>query len=193
MVSNFFRSMGIPCSVYIDNRYNYGQLQISPKQGTYASFISLDEHNLAAAKSAIFLVAYFLIKLGHFLGLPKSVLMPRKVVPYLGYLSDSSREVFSLIPEKKEKFLNLIQQIWARSVVSAKSLQRLVGKWVSFALAVPGALLFTKEINVAVSKALRTSRAVKMDKALRDEISNWLFFYVRGMTLFLGGTNDISG
>ena len=107
MVSNFFRSMGISCSLYIDDRHN-GQLQMSPKQGAYASFRSLDEHNLAAAKSAIFFVAYFLIKLGHFLGLAKSVLMPRKVVPYLGYLSDSSRKVFSLIPEK-EKFLNLIQ------------------------------------------------------------------------------------
>ena len=68
MVSNFFRSMGIPCSLYIDDRHN-GQLQISPKRGAYASFRSLDEHNLAAAKSAIFLVAYFLIKLGYFLGL----------------------------------------------------------------------------------------------------------------------------
>ena len=174
MVSNLFRSMGIPCSLYIDDRHN-GQLQISPKRGAFASFRNLDEHNLAAAKSAIFLVAYFLIKLGYFLGLPKSVLMPRKVVPYLGYLSDSSREVFSLIPEKREKFLNLIQQILARSVVSAKSLQRLAGKCVSFSLAVPGVLLFTREMNAAISKALRTSRPVKMDKALRDEISHWLF------------------
>lgn len=177
MVSNFFCSMGIPCLLYIDDHPN-GQLQISPKQGAYASFRSLDEHNLAAAKSAIFLVAYFLIKLGYFLGLPKSVLMPCKVVPYLGYLSDSFRKVFSLIPEKKEKFQNLIQQILARSVVSAKSLQRLAGKCVSFSLAVPGVLLFTREMNAAISKALCTSRPVKMDKDLRDEISHWLFFYV---------------
>ena len=30
-------------------------------------------------------------------------------------------------------------------------------------------------MNAAISKALRTSRPVKMDKALRDEISHWLF------------------
>ena len=59
--------MRIPCSLYIDDRHN-GQLQISPKQGAYASFKSLDEHDLAAAKSAIFLVAYFLIKLGYLFG-----------------------------------------------------------------------------------------------------------------------------
>jgi len=61
MASDFFRSMGIPCSLYINDRHK-GQLQIPPSQGAYADFISSNEHNLAAAKSAIFLVAYFLIK-----------------------------------------------------------------------------------------------------------------------------------
>ena len=41
--------------------------------------------------------------------------MPRKIVPYLGFLSDSSREVFHLIPEKEEKFLDLIEQTLACS------------------------------------------------------------------------------
>ena len=101
MVSNFFRSVGIPCSLYIDDRHN-GQLQISPRCGAYAAFVNPDEHNLAAAKSAVFLVAFFLIKLGYFLGLPKSILMPRKVVPYLGFLSDSPREdTFPSYPREK--------------------------------------------------------------------------------------------
>lgn len=134
MVSNFFRSVGIPCSLYIDDCHN-GQLQISPRRGAYAAFVNPDEHNLAAAKSAVFL------------GLPKSILMPRKVVPYLGFLSDSSREVFHLIPEKREKFRSLVQHILGCSVISVKCLQRLVGKCVSFSLAVPGALLFTREMN----------------------------------------------
>ena len=86
--------------------------------------------------------------------------MPRKIVPYLGFLSDSSREVFHLIPEKKEKFLDLIEQTLACSIVSVKSLQRLVGKCVSFSLVVRGALLFTGEMNNAISKALRTSYQV---------------------------------
>ena len=103
MVSNFFHSMGIPCSLYTDDRHN-GQLQISPKQGASASFRSLDEHNLAGAKSPIFLVAYFLIKLGYFLGLPKSVLMPCKVAPYLDYLSDSFQEVLVLSLRRRRNF-----------------------------------------------------------------------------------------
>ena len=101
--------------------------------------------------------------------------MPRKIVPYLGFLSDSSREVFHLIPEKKEKFLDLIEQTLACSTVSVKSLQHLVGKCVSFSLVVPGALLFTREMNNAISKALRTSKPIKLHEALREEISHWLF------------------
>lgn len=101
--------------------------------------------------------------------------MPRKIVPYLGFLCESSREVFHLIPEKKEKFLDLIEQTLACSTVSVKSLQRLVGKCGSFSLVVPGALLLTREINNAVCKALRTSRPIKLHDALREEISHWLF------------------
>ena len=73
MASNFFRSIVIPCSLYIDDRHN-GQLQVSLDQGPYRSLKTVDERNLAAAKSAIFLAAYYLIDLGYFLGLSKSTL-----------------------------------------------------------------------------------------------------------------------
>ena len=62
----------------------------------------------------------------------------------MGFLCDSSREVFHLIPEKKEKFLDLIEQTLTCSTVS-------------------------------VSKALLTSRPIKLYEALREEISHWLF------------------
>ena len=42
-------------------------------------------------------------------------------------------------------------------------------------LVVPGALLFTREMNNAISKALRTSRPIKLHDALREEIFHWLF------------------
>ena len=37
------------------------------------------------------------------------------------------------------------------------------------------AFLFTREMNNAISKALRTSRPIKLHEALREEISHWLF------------------
>ena len=137
--SRSFFGMQLGGWYFLYNTLPFGQLQIPPKQGAYANLANLDEHSLAAAKSAIFLITYFLIKQGYFLGVPKSILMPRKIVPYLGFLSDSSREVIHLIPEKKGKFLDRIDQTLASSIVSVKSLQRLVGKCVSFSLVVPGA------------------------------------------------------
>lgn len=38
-----------------------------------------------------------------------------------------------------------------------------------------GALLFTREMNNAISKALCTSRPIKLHDTLREEISHWLF------------------
>ena len=144
-------------------------------RGPYSQLQTLDERNLAAANSAIFLVCYYLVQLGYFLGLSKSILCPAQVVPYLGFLSDSARQAFGLIPAKKEKFLSLVRQILSCSTVSVKTLQRLVGKCVSFSLAVPGALLFKREMNLAISKGMRTHRLIKIDKNLRDEIAHWLF------------------
>ena len=108
--TGFFRSIGIPCLLYIDDRHN-GQLQVSFEKGEYGALATADERNSAAAKSAIFLIAYYLIRLGYFLGLSKSILIPAKIVPYLGFMADSSREMFHLIPEKKEKFIALIHEI----------------------------------------------------------------------------------
>lgn len=99
-VSSYLRTLGIPCLLYIDDRHN-GQLQVDLNKGEYVGLRTLEEKNFAAAKSAIFLTAFHLIRLGYFLGLSKSILKPCQIVPYLGFLLDSNREVFHLIPEKK--------------------------------------------------------------------------------------------
>ena len=174
MASNFFRSIGIPCSLYIDDRHN-GQLQVQLHQGAYATLVSRDERNFQAAQTAIFLVAYYLIRLGYFLALSKSILKPQQVVPYLGFLSDSLRQAFLLLPEKKKKFVLLVKQVLTLSRVPSKTLQRLAGKCISFALTVPAALLFTREMHLAISKAIRSGKPVPMYPALKAEISHWLF------------------
>ena len=82
--------------------------------------------------------------------------------------------MFHLIPEKKNKFLKLIREV-LEATVTIKTLQRLVGKCVSFSLVVPGARLFTKEMNVAISKGHLSSKLIRVCGALREEISHWLF------------------
>ena len=160
--------------MYIDGRH-VGQLQVSLSRGAYLALATEDSRNLAAAKSAIFLVACYLVKLGYFLGLAKSILIPRKVVPFLGFSSDSAREVFALLPHKKEKFLQLVRQVLAGTTVSILTLQRLVGKCVSLLLAVPATLLFTREMNGSIGQSHRLVRPIPVQGLLKDEITHWLF------------------
>ena len=99
LATNLFRSIGIPCLLCIDDRHN-GQLQVPLEQGEYGTLSTGDEGRFAAAKSAIFLVAFYLVRMGYFLGLSKSILTPLKIVPYLvffgrllyGSISLNSRE-----------------------------------------------------------------------------------------------------
>ena len=44
-----------------------------------------------------------------------------------------------------------------------------------FSLVVPGALLFTREMNCAISKDMRSNKSVCLYKALQEEITHWLF------------------
>lgn len=84
-------------------------------------------------------------------------------------------EVFHLIPEKKHKFVTLVQETLQSTYVSVKTLQRLVGKCISFSQAVPGARLFTREMNAAISKGIRSQKPILLRGALREEISQCLF------------------
>ena len=99
-------------SLYIDDRHN-GQLQVPLHTKGYQSLESSDECNLAAANSAIYLVSLYLVRLGYFLGLKKSILIPRKVVPYLGFLSDSSREVSTLLLQNAINFSRLFVKFFS--------------------------------------------------------------------------------
>ncbi|KAK3743892.1 hypothetical protein QZH41_020552, partial [Actinostola sp. cb2023] len=165
---------GIPCLLYIDDRHT-GQLQVSLMSGEYSMLECEEERRKKVAGSALFLVVYYLVRLGYFLGLAKSTLIPSKRVPYLGFLVDSSTVAFHLIPRKKLKLLNLVQEILQGSVVSVKALQRLAGKCVSFFLAFPTARLFIREMNCAISKGQKSSRPVFLKDALHKEIAYWLF------------------
>ena len=81
--------------------------------------MSLD---LQLQNQTVFLWPIFVIQIGYFLGLAKSVLSPRMVVPYFGFLSDSARQLFHLIPEKKNKFLKLIREVLDTKTVTIKTL-----------------------------------------------------------------------
>jgi len=178
LASHFFRSIGIPCSLYIDDRHN-GQLclasQDSGLPGAYSSLPTQQDRNIALASSAIFLVCFYLSRLGYCIGLAKSTLTPSMQVPYLGFMCDSSRQSFCLLPEKNKKFLALLNEVLSRDTVSTLSLQRLAGKCNSLALAVPGVRLFTNEMNLAISRGSRSKKPSRLSGALLQEVQHWRF------------------
>ena len=83
LASHYFRSVSIPCSLYIDDRHS-GQLRNSLNSPTYECIVPQRRRDLASASAAIFLVCHTLIALGYFIGLNKSILIPTQAVPYLG-------------------------------------------------------------------------------------------------------------
>ena len=127
------------------------------------------------SQCTIFPTCYTLISLGYFLGLEKSNLTPSKHVLYLGFVSDSQKHALSLLPHKKQKFIALIKQALHFTNLGLFTLQRLSAKCMSLALAVPGARLYSKYINLSISRATRSSRPIAVSNSLQQELQNWLF------------------
>lgn len=53
---------------------------------------------------SIYIVCPLLVRLGHFLALEKCVLIPTKILKYLGLLIDSRKLAFLLPEEKRNRF-----------------------------------------------------------------------------------------
>ena len=162
--------------LYIDDRHT-GEIQLSPSAAGCDSLSSHLDKSLARPNSAIFLVCFTLINLAYFLGINKSILIPRQIIPFLGFLVDSVRQSFLLIEEKKQKFLSLLHLVLASDATDVKTLQRLSGKCISFSLAIPGTRLFLNEMYNVIGKGLRygSSKVILISSPLREELQQWLF------------------
>ena len=86
--TSYVRSLGVPCSQYIDDRHA-GQLRIPDLMTLYPP------SNFALAEAAAYLLCYTLVHLGYFIHFKKSCLIPQLRVPFLGFLLDSSLQAFS--------------------------------------------------------------------------------------------------
>ena len=150
---------------------------MSPSAPGYPSLLSDLDKSLARANSAIFLVCFTLINLGYFLGIKKSILIPRQIVPFLGCLVDSVRQSFLLIEEKKQKFLSPLRLVLDSYATDVKTLQRLSGKCILFSLAIPGTRLFLNEVYNVIGKGLRygSSKLIPISGPLTEELQQWLF------------------
>ena len=116
-----------------------------------------------------------LIRLGYCTNLSKSVLTPTQIPVFLGFFVDSVNKCFRLTNEKKQKFASLREQCLDKEYLSVLELQQLAGKCISFMLAVPGAKLYTREMNRAISLGCKSNQKTFLSADLRDEIQSWRF------------------
>lgn len=79
-------------------------------------------------------------------------------------MCDSKRQSFTLLPRKKEKFLKLVREVLSKETVEVVALQKLSGKCISMALAVPGARMYINEINLAIGRAIRYSLLARVPR-----------------------------
>ena len=172
------RSSGVPCSQYIDDRH-LGQLRraISSRDVELCptTLCSVQDDRVQLALNACYMAIRILTSLGYFLNLSKSVLVPTQSLIFLGLQCDSQLRAFSLPPPKLQKFAALRDTILQRREIPLVTLQRLMGKCISFMLVVPAAKLFTGEMSIAISKASKNKRPIRISGPLREEIMYWRF------------------
>ena len=167
LATNYIRSLNVPVLQYIDDRLIgewLGQLE-----SAVGPFIADRAH------IGLYIACEVLTRLGYFLAVKKSVLYPTQAIRFLGFVIDTVQEAFIVPQDKRENFKKLRCSILAARSVDVRTLQRFVGKCISFMLAIPGAKLFTREINAAISTGLRHNARVKLEGKLREEIQYWEF------------------
>jgi hypothetical protein len=157
VATSFLRQEGMSLVQYIDDR-----LLVIPRS---------DLCPLGRVKKCLWLMT----DLGYTVSVKKSSLWPLKCVRFLGMEVDSEEQVFRLPEDKRVVFLRLREDILAQDSVDIRTMQRWVGKCVSVMLAVPAARLFTVQGNLAIGKALRSSKLIRVGGVLREEIEAWSF------------------
>lgn len=103
-----------------------------------------------------YVTAVILMQLGYTLQLKKCCFLPQPVVPWLGFVVDFRRRLFSLQPAKLQKLRDLLQPVLVAGSVDPFLLERIIGKCSSFRLAAPGALLFVRHLQALLSSARST-------------------------------------
>ena len=125
---------------------------------------------MKTANAAFFVAATILTQLGYFLHLGKCVPVPTQRLICLGHLVDTTRQIFSIPEDKKEKFIALRKGMLSSKFVSLNQLQHFLGKCISLTLMVPAAQLYTQVVVHAISRSQKQGPPIPLDGDLREEI-----------------------
>lgn len=162
-VTSYLRAHHIQSLLYIDDRLTgswTGPGTVCPRR---------------RASIAIYCTCQILLRLGYTIALIKSVLDPTQCLVWLGMWVDSFRQMFRIPDPKREKFALLRQQILSQPAVTIVTLQKLMGKCISFTVCVPGAKIRIRSMARAISQATRNSRLIPIAGVLKSEIEGWEF------------------
>ena len=113
--------------------------------------------------------------IGYCINLQKSLFTPTQTPIFLGFIVDSVNTCFRLTSEKRNKFSVLRDSYLAKTHLSVLELQRLAGRCISFLLVVPGAKMYTREMNQAISMGMKAKGKILMSAELREELEAWKF------------------
>ena len=131
-----------------------------------------------SANRVLFVLCMVLYLAGYFLNLEKSVLRPTLLIRFLGIMADSQKGNFFVPVDRVQNLVGIVQRILSKDRVSFKELERCVGKCRSMAIAVPCAILYTREQYAALKRQVGGKSTacveIKLTKGLREELSMWL-------------------
>ena len=121
------------------------------------------------------MIAFVYIGKSNTLALKKSNLEPQQCLTFLGLNVHTDKRYFSIPDEKLMVFKDLRLQILAQRSVHVKTLQKIMGKCISFSLCIPGAKLHIREMAAAVGRASKSSKPVEISGSLKEELEFWKF------------------
>ena len=165
---SYVRSLTLaPSLAWLDDIWG-GNSAISRKLSSLAQWQS--------ANRVLYILLQVLYSAGYFLSLDKSVLRPTYVIRFLGIMTDSRRGRFWVPADKVENLVSLISQILSVGHAKFEELEKCVGKCRSMAVAVPCAILYTREQYAALSKLSKQGRgsSIRVVGSLQDELLMWL-------------------
>ena len=131
------------------------------------------------ARVACYIVCQVLVRLGYCINLSKSMFTPSQTQVYLGFIVDSANPCFRLTEEKRQNLHAFREALLGRDNTSVLELQKISGKCISFMLAIPGAKLYTREMNLAIAMGIKAKSKIYISEALRDELEAWRFLDTR--------------
>ena len=172
----FFRSLGVACSLYIDDHLN-GELFSS--EGFWSCPLSqrTPAYSYQSAEVEMYIVCTVLLNLGYFLDISKCALAPVTWIQHAGMIVEFIAQAFR-IPKDKIKIAPLREQIlWRQSTASLKSLQRLMGEMYFLLAGLSGGKilhLYIREMAMAIAKASKGGE-VNLSPVLREEVVFWRF------------------